>query len=182
MPRPADPDLPHRILKAADALWQARGEDGITLRGVAAAAKTTTPTVYSHYADREALLVALRSVAYLRFVSHLTKAASFKDLCARYLEYGERHGRDYELLYGRTWAERVTPEAQSAEIAGFARELVKAGVDETRAIDTAYPIVMMLHSLVMNRLNRKPSPLSLKIRAACLAACVTLMESARRRK
>lgn len=182
MPRAPDPDLPHRILKAADGLWQARGEEGITIRGVAAAAKTTTPTVYSHFADREALLVALRSVAYLRFVTHLTKATDFRDLLARYLDYGERHGRDYELLYGRTWSERVTPEAQSAEIAGFARELVRAGVDETRAMETAYPITMMLHSLAMNRLNRKPSALSPKIRAACLAACVTLMEHARRKK
>ena len=86
------------------------------------------------------------------------------------------------MLYGRTWTERVSPEAQSAEIAGFARELVKAGVDETRAMETAYPIVMMLHSLVMNRLNRKPSAIGVKIRAACLDACVTLMEHARRRK
>src|SRR5688572_9840686 len=106
MPRALDPELPHRILKAADRLWQARGEEGITIRGVAAAAKTTTPTVYSYYADREALLVALRSVAYLRFVSHLTKAADFRDLLARYLDYGERNGRDYELLYGRAWSER----------------------------------------------------------------------------
>lgn len=182
MPRAPDPELPHRILKAADRLWQANGEEGVTIRGVAAAAKTTTPTVYSYYADREALLVALRSVAYLRFVAHLARAADFRDLLARYLDYGERHGRDYELLYGRTWSERVTPEAQSAEIAGFARELVKIGVDETRAMEAAYPIVMMLHSLVMNRLNRKPSALSHKIRAACLEACVTLMEHARRKK
>ena len=182
MPRLADPDLPHRILKAADTLWQAKGEPGITIRGVAAAAKTTTPTVYSYYADREALLVALRSVAYLRFVAYMTKASNFKELCARYLEYGDNHPRDYELLYGRRWTERVSPEAQSTEIAGFARELVKAGVDETRAIETAYPIVMMLHSLVMNRLNRKPSAIGVKIRAACLDACVTLMEHARRRK
>jgi AcrR family transcriptional regulator len=182
VPRAADPDLPHRILKAADTLWQARGEEGITIRGMAAAAKTTTPTVYSYYADREALLAALRAVAYLRFVAHLTKAADFQDLCERYLDYGERHARDYELLYGRAWGERVTPDAQSAEIAGFARELVKAGVEETRAMETAYPIVMMLHSLVMSRLRRKPSALALKIRAACLAACVTLMENARRKR
>ena len=182
MPRAADPELPHRILKAAESLWQARGEEGVTIRGVAAAAKTTTPTVYSYYADREALLLALRSVAYLRFVTHLGKAADFKDLLTRYLDYGERHGRDYELLYGRTWTERVTADAQSAEIAGLARELVRAGVDETRAMDAAYPIAMMLHSLVMNRLNRKPGALSLKMRAACLDACVTLMEHARRKK
>ena len=53
MPRTADPELPHRILKAADALWQSGGEEAVTIRGVAAEAATTTPTVYSYYADRE---------------------------------------------------------------------------------------------------------------------------------
>jgi len=48
MPRSADPELPHRILKAADALWQSGGEEAVTIRGVAAEAGTTTPTVYSY--------------------------------------------------------------------------------------------------------------------------------------
>ena len=56
MPRTADPELPHRILKAADTLWQSGGEEAVTIRGVAAEAATTTPTVYSYYTDREALL------------------------------------------------------------------------------------------------------------------------------
>ena len=67
MPRTADPELPHRILKAADALWQSGGEEAVTIRGVAAEAATTTPTVYSYYADREALLTALRALAFQRF-------------------------------------------------------------------------------------------------------------------
>ena len=66
MPRTADPELPHRILKAADALWQSGGEEAVTIRGVAAEAGTTTPTVYSYYADREALLTALRALAFQR--------------------------------------------------------------------------------------------------------------------
>ena len=64
MPRIADPELPHRILNAADALWQSGGEEAVTIRGVATKAATTTPTVYSYYADREALLAALRALAF----------------------------------------------------------------------------------------------------------------------
>jgi len=60
MQRTADPELPHRILKAADALWQSG-------RSVAAGAATTTQKVYSDYADREALLTALRALAFQRF-------------------------------------------------------------------------------------------------------------------
>jgi AcrR family transcriptional regulator len=172
MPRTADPELPHRILKAADALWQSGGEEAVTIRGVAAEAATTTPTVYSYYADREALLTALRALAFQRFSAYLAKSRDFQDACARHLEFGTRHPRDYELLYGRGWMERVTADAQGGEIERYTTHLVRAGV--------AYPIMMMLHGVVMHRLlNKKQSPLGRAIAAACLEACVTLLESAR---
>jgi hypothetical protein len=58
---------------------------------------------------------------------------------------------------------------------------VRAGVDESRAAHIAYPIMMMLHGVVMHRLlNKKQSPLGRAIAAACLEACMTLLESARR--
>jgi AcrR family transcriptional regulator len=181
MPRTADPELPHRILKAADALWQSGGEEAVTIRSVASEAGTTTPTVYSYYADREALLTALRGVAYQRFSAHLSKSRDFEDCCARHLEFGETHRRDYELLYGHGWMERVTADAQGAEIEKFAGHLVRAGVDKERATTAAYPILMMLHGMVMHRmLNRKQSASSRVIRAACLQACRTLLEDARK--
>ena len=81
MPRTADPELPHRILKAADALWQSGGEEAVTIRGVAAGAGTTTPTVYSYYSGREALLKALRVLAFQRFSAYLAKSRDFQDAC-----------------------------------------------------------------------------------------------------
>jgi AcrR family transcriptional regulator len=183
MPRTADPELPHRILKAADALWQSGGEDAVTIRGVAAEAATTTPTVYSYYADREALLAALRTLAFARFSAYLAKSRDFRDACVRHLEYGTSHPRDYELLYGRGWMERVTGDAQRREIERYTGHLVRAGVDAARATHIAYPVMMMLHGVVMHRLlNKKPSPLGRTIAAACLDACMTLLESARQRK
>ena len=180
MPRTADPELPHRILKAADALWQSGGEEAVTIRGVAAEAATTTPTVYSYYADREALLTALRELAFQRFSAYLQKSRDFQDTCARHLEFGINHPRDYELLYGRGWMERVTTDAQGAEIERYTAHIVRAGVDESRAAHIAYPIMMMLHGVVMHRLlNKKQSPLGRAIAAACLDACKTLLESAR---
>ena len=183
MPRTADPELPRRILKAADALWQSGGEEAVTIRGVAAEAATTTPTVYSYYADREALLTALRGLAFQRFSAYLAKSRDFQDACVRHLEFGTRYPRDYELLYGRGWMERVTADAQGGEIERYTTHLVRAGVDESRATHIAYPIMMMLHGVVMHRLlNKKQSPLGRAIAAACLEACMTLLESARQRK
>jgi len=183
MPRTADPELPHRILKAADALWQSGGEDAVTIRAVAVEAGSTTPTVYSYYADREALLTALRALAFQRFSAYLQKARDFQDTCARHLEFGTSHPRDYELLYGRGWMERVTTDAQGDEIKRYTTHLVRAGVDERRAAQVAYPVMMMLHGVIMHRLlNKKQSPLGRAIAAACLDACMTLLESARRGK
>jgi AcrR family transcriptional regulator len=183
MPRTADPELPHRILKAADALWQSGGEEAVTIRGVAAEAATTTPTVYSYYADRETLLTALRAIAFARFSSHLQKSRDFRDACARHLEFGTSHPRDYELLYGRGWMERVPTDAQRVEIERYTSYLVRAGVDESRAAHVAYPVMMMLHGVIMHRLlNKKQSPLGRAIAAACLDACMTLLQSARHGK
>ena len=171
------------LLKAADALWQSGGEEAVTIRGVAAEAATTTPTVYSYYADREALLTALRTLAFQRFSAFLAKSRDFQDACARHLEFGTSHPRDYELLYGRGWMERVSADAQRGEIERYTTHLVRAGVDESRAAHIAYPIMMMLHGVVMHRLlNKKQSPLGRAIAATCLEACMTLLESARQGK
>jgi AcrR family transcriptional regulator len=183
MPRIADPELPHRILNAADALWQSGGEEAVTIRGVATKAATTTPTVYSYYADREALLTALRALAFQRFSAYLQKSRDFKDACARHLEFGTSHRRDYELLYGRGWMERVTTDAQGDEIKRYTSHIVRAGVDESRAAQIAYPVMMMLHGVIMHRLlNKKQSPVGRAIATACLEACMTLLESGRHRK
>ena len=79
--------------------------------------------------------------------------------------------------------ERVTGDAQRGEIERYTTHLVRAGVDESRAAHIAYPIMMMLHGVVMHRLlNKKQSPLGRAIAATCLEACMTLLESARRGK
>jgi AcrR family transcriptional regulator len=165
---------------AADALWQSGGEEAVTIRSVAAEAATTTPTVYSYYTDREALLTALRSIVFQRFSAYLQKSRDFRDACTRHLEFGTSHPRDYELLYGRGWMERVPGDTQRVEIERYTNHIVRAGVDESRAAHIAYPVMMMLHGVVMHRLlNKKQSPLGRAIAAACLDACMTLLESAR---
>jgi hypothetical protein len=79
--------------------------------------------------------------------------------------------------------ERVTADAQRAEIERYTTHLVRAGVDESRAAHIVYPIMMMLHGVVMHRLlNKKPGPLGRTIAAACIEACMTLLENARQGK
>ncbi len=74
MPRQADPTLPGRIVEAAYALWRKDGDGAVTLRDVARRAGTTTPSVYAHFADRAAILRAVRMLAHDRFVAALAKS------------------------------------------------------------------------------------------------------------
>jgi hypothetical protein len=87
------------------------------------------------------------------------RSLDFEDPCARHLEFGTSHPRDYELLYGRGWMERVTRDAQGVEIDRFTAHLVRAGVDERRVAHVAYAIMMMLHGVVMHRLSSKTQSL-----------------------
>lgn len=179
MPRPADPALPNRILDAADSLWREGADAAVTIRAVAERAATTTPTVYAYFKDRRALVVALRARAYRRFIAFMTQSSSFRNSCERHLEFAERHSHDYELLYGRGWLERTLPETQEAEIREFAAVLVRNGVPERSAMETAFPVLMILQGLAMHRIhNRVVTPLSRRIRAACIQACLQLVERA----
>jgi len=179
MPRPPDPDLPGRILGAAEELWRESGDDGVTIRGVAARAKTTTPTVYAHFSDRAALMTALRDRARARFLAEMARSRSVDDGCARYIGFAERQPHDYEMLYGRGWRDRAPEDARVVEIGGFETLLVNAGVDRRRVHGTALAIIMLLHGTAMSRLANPLEALWWNdAKRACLGACRTLIRDA----
>ena len=63
MPREADPELETRVLAAALKLWNRGGEKAVTMRDVARAAGTTTPTLYERFKNKQDILKALRMQA-----------------------------------------------------------------------------------------------------------------------
>jgi AcrR family transcriptional regulator len=99
LPRRADPQLEQRILDAASRLWSRGGEKALTMRGVAKAAGTTTPTVYERYQDRDEILSALRIQTRVELLSALTRTRSLRQACQRYLEYALEHPHAYEVLF-----------------------------------------------------------------------------------
>ena len=52
MPRKPDVALEGKIVDVAYRLWSEHGEAALTMRAVARAAKTTTPTVYQRFRDK----------------------------------------------------------------------------------------------------------------------------------
>jgi len=65
MPRKADAHLEGRILAAAYRIWSKRGEHALTMRAVALASGTTTPTLYERFSNKDDLLSLLRRRARL---------------------------------------------------------------------------------------------------------------------
>jgi AcrR family transcriptional regulator len=99
VPRPADPDLEERILKAARKLWKKGGEEALTMRAVAQTARTNTPAVYRRFRDREDILRALLQRIRREFGAVLEAADSPADACERYMDYAISHPHEYELFY-----------------------------------------------------------------------------------
>jgi AcrR family transcriptional regulator len=103
MPRHADPDLERRILDAAQQLWVQGGDKALTMRAVASAAATTTPTVYERFQNRQDILRGLLLRTQTGVLRILEQATSAEDMCERYLQWGLRHPHEYELFFTHSY-------------------------------------------------------------------------------
>lgn len=99
MPRHPDPDLEKRILCAASRLWARGGEKALTMRAVAKAAGTTTPTVYERYRDRDDILRALRIETRRELFAALSGTRTLRETFQSHLEFALAHSHAYEVLF-----------------------------------------------------------------------------------
>ena len=99
MPRHPDPDLENRILYAASRLWARGGEKALTMRAVARAAGTTTPTVYERYRDRDDILRALRLQTRRELFAALSRTHGLREAFERHLDFALQHSHAYEVLF-----------------------------------------------------------------------------------
>ncbi len=99
MPRHPDPDLEQRILGAASRLWARGGEKALTMRAVAKAAGTTTPTVYERYRDRDDILRALRLKTRRELFAALSVTRTLREAFERQLEFALENSHAYEVLF-----------------------------------------------------------------------------------
>jgi AcrR family transcriptional regulator len=101
VPRHPDPDLEQRILGAASRLWARGGEKALTMRAVAKAAGTTTPTVYERYRDRDDILRALRLETRRELFAALSQTRTLRQAFERHLQFALEHSHAYEVLFDR---------------------------------------------------------------------------------
>ncbi len=99
MPRRPDPDVEQRILAAASRLWARDGERSLTMRAVAKAAGTTTPTVYERFRDRQDILKGLRLRTRRELFATLRRTRSLRDAIQRQLQFALDNSHAYEVLF-----------------------------------------------------------------------------------
>jgi AcrR family transcriptional regulator len=105
MPRQADPQLEGRILDAAYRLWSKGGQKALTMRAIARAAGSTTPTVYQRFRDRRAILESLGHRAQQNLLAAIKPSRTLTDLCRRHFDFAVQHPSEYELIHA-DWALR----------------------------------------------------------------------------
>ena len=99
MPRRPDPDVEQRIVAAASRLWARGGEKSLTMRAVAKAAGTTTPTVYERFHNRGGILRGLRLKTRRELFAALTRTETLHEAVARQLQFALENSRAYEVLF-----------------------------------------------------------------------------------
>jgi AcrR family transcriptional regulator len=99
MPRKADPALEAKILDSALRLLDRNGTSAVSMRQVARAARTTTPTIYERFEDHEAILFALFSRVRAELLPLLRQSKSASEMGEVFLDYGCRHPHRLELIH-----------------------------------------------------------------------------------
>ncbi|WP_432931676.1 TetR/AcrR family transcriptional regulator [Microbispora sp. CA-135349] len=102
--------LREEIVTAATALLEETGsEDAITLRGVARQAGIAAPSIYAHFADRDAVVDAVVARAFAELDAALAAAvegvddpaARLRALCVAYLAFAEERPHRYRVAFER---------------------------------------------------------------------------------
>ena len=124
--------LREEIVGAATRLLDGGTEQSVTLRAVAREAGITAPSIYSHFADRESILLAVAQYGFAELERLLRDAAvgladpvgRLRAVCAAYLDFAERWPGRYRILFGAAWdarqsVERVPAMAADLEVLGM---------------------------------------------------------------
>jgi AcrR family transcriptional regulator len=183
MPRNPDPKLKDKILDAADRLYRRQGEKGLTLRNVAKASETTTPTVYKRFRNRDHLLRALGNRARVQMFERFDQSKTLEELCEYYLDWAKGHRHEYRLVFGPHWPAIFASEPGEPGIEWGKEKLAKRFGGRPSEYDSlARWLRLLLHGAASLLVDAPEGPTSKQIRAQCLNACSAIITNAKRFK
>ena len=151
MPRHPDPDLERRILDAAWKLWQG-GDERLSLRTLARAARTNTPAIYRRFKNRREIVRAMLLRFRRDFYEVISSASTMEKAVGPYLDFALSQPRRYELFFAhqhllRQWL----PGRRSADREknpAFFWGLEKLSEELGGPPESHVPLVMSIWSLV----------------------------------
>lgn len=177
MPRKADKQLEGRIVDAGYRLWSEGGERALTMRAVALAANTTTPTLYERFRDKHALIAFLRVRARERMFEALQPAQSTVEACRLGLEFALINGNEY-LLLTSDWAERLARKEQMPSYEYVMEKLASdLGGEPSSYARLALALIAQVHGAAILLLGAEVEKETAgELKDACLEACKALID------
>lgn len=97
MTRPANPELPGKILDAAEKIVAAQGHDALHMRRLADAAGITPTTLYYYFDSKDHILAQIKLRAAKRLNGRLQKldlsdpAGALRELARAHVAFAEEH-------------------------------------------------------------------------------------------
>jgi AcrR family transcriptional regulator len=188
MPRHPDPDLEDRILYAADILWRRGGENALTMRAVARAAKTNTPAVYRRFKDRDDLLRGLLLRIAERIRDQFSRGETLEEMADAYVDCALKMPNEYALFYShshllspRKGRDGPRPIRETRPNFAFTEKLLAAQLGGKPEDHTQLALTLwaLLHGTSIMLLNRTiPEGHETELRNACRSGVKSLLDKA----
>ncbi len=176
MPRTPDKNLEQRILNAARRLCHLRGGRGLTLRAVALAAGTTTPTVYKRFRNKAALRLALAKQIREELLEKVFSAPGIEQIYRRYIQFSEENPEDYEILRD-TWTELFASAGDRPGMNRVLSELAKRfGGKPEEYVPAFYALFLLCHGAASLLSVPGGEAVRTEIRKQCIAVCDQLVQ------
>ncbi|HXJ47244.1 MAG TPA: helix-turn-helix domain-containing protein [Candidatus Dormibacteraeota bacterium] len=181
MPRKPDVALEGRIVDAAYRIWSQHGEGSVTMRAVARAARTTTPTLYQRFRDKQDLKHFLEERARQKLFDAVHDASSVIDICRRTLKFTSEHRHEYRLL-ATDWGIRYAQGLPMRSLEHLKRLLMnELGGSPADHRDLAFQLFAIVHGTAMLRPNNAEEGSTAEaLEEASLRGCEALLRDAKR--
>ena len=158
---PAREAIRERLCEAAARIFAEEGEAALSMRRLAAEVGCSPMAPYRHFADKEALVAAVRAAAFNRLADALDGVAKggrhrAADIGEAYVRFARENPAAYRLMFDLAQPDETAyPELAAASararisMSGYVRELVEAGVLAGDPETLGYIFWATIHGLVV---------------------------------
>ncbi len=170
-----------RLCDAAAKIFAEEGEAALSMRRLATEVGCSPMAPYRHFADKQALIAAVRAAAFNRLAETLDGVARdgrhrAADIGEAYVRFARANPAAYKLMFDLAQPDEAAyPELAAASarardaMSGYVRELVDAGVLAGDPVALGYVFWATIHGLVVldlaGRLPIEPSFETLRVAA-----------------